>query len=113
MRLPGYDNYVWSVAFSPDGTTLASGSGDTTARLCDTAPLKTRYQARRGAAALRPEAERIVAALWRKPNGAGKIMETVRTDHTLSEPLRHSALRALLRRAQPPDPAQEDSDQPR
>ena len=59
-RLPGHTSYVWSLAFSPDGATLASGSGDFTVRLWDTAPLKARYQARREAEALRPEAERLV-----------------------------------------------------
>ncbi len=61
-RLPGHKSYIWSVAFSPDGTTLASGSGDTTVRLWDTVPLKTRYEARRKAAALRPQAERLVSS---------------------------------------------------
>ncbi len=59
-RLQGHTSYVWSLAFSPDGATLASGSGDFTVRLWDTAPLKVRYQARREAEALRPEAERLV-----------------------------------------------------
>src|SRR5262249_40550110 len=59
-RLPGHTSYVWSLAFSPDGQSLVSGSGDFTVRLWDTAPLRARYQARREAAALRPEAERLV-----------------------------------------------------
>jgi WD40 repeat protein len=62
-RLPGHKSYVWSLAFSPGGATLASGSGDATVRLWDTAPLKTGYQARREAAALRPQAERLVEQL--------------------------------------------------
>ena len=56
-RLPGHTSYVWSLAFSPDGKTLASGSGDASVRLWETEPLRLRYQARREAEALRPEAE--------------------------------------------------------
>jgi WD40 repeat protein len=103
VRLPGHKSYVWSLAFSRDGTTLASGSGDTTVRLWDTAPLKTRYQARREAAALRPEAERLVDQLWREKNGPAEVAEAVRADSALSEPLRQAALRTVLRRAQPPE----------
>jgi WD40 repeat protein len=53
-RLHGHKSYVWALAFSPDGNTLASSSGDFTVRLWDTAPLKTRYLARRAAAAPGP-----------------------------------------------------------
>jgi eukaryotic-like serine/threonine-protein kinase len=74
-RLSGHTTHVWSLAWSPDGATLASGSGDSTVRLWDTAPLKTRYQARREAAALRPEAERLVEQLWRQKNNAGAVVE--------------------------------------
>ena len=104
-RLPGHTSYVWSLAFSPDGATLASGSGDATVRLWDTAPLKARYQARREAAALRPEAERLVERLWRQKNDPAEVVEALRADRVLSEPLRQAALRAVLRRAQPPEAA--------
>jgi WD40 repeat protein len=103
VRLPGHKSYVWSLAFSPDGATLASGSGDSTVRLWDTAPLKTRYQARREAAALHPEAEQLVEQLWREKKDADKVVEALRADQALTEPLRHAVLRAVMRRARPPD----------
>jgi WD40 repeat protein len=104
-RLPGHTDYVWSLAFSPDGATLASGSGDFTVRLWDTAPLKTRYQARREAAALRPEAQRLVEQLWQQKNDPAPVVEALRADPALSEPLREAALRAVMRKAAPPEAA--------
>jgi WD40 repeat protein len=91
-RLLGHANYVWSLAFSPDGNTLVSGSGD------DTEPLRDRYQARREAAALRPEAEWLVARLFREKADPAEVVAVLRTDESLSQPLRRAALRAVLRR---------------
>ncbi len=96
-RLQGHTSYVWSLAFSPDGATLASGSGDFTVRLWDTAPLKVRYQARREAEALRPEAERLVESLRRPRHVPAEVVDALRGDQALSEPMRHAALRAVLR----------------
>jgi hypothetical protein len=105
-RLPGHTGYVWSPAFSPDGTTLASGSGDFTVRLWDTAPLQSCYFARREAAGLRPEADRLVEQLWlQKKKDPTAVVEALRADRALSEPLRHAALRAVLRRASTPEAA--------
>ena len=104
-RLQGHTDYVWSLAFSPDGATLVSGSGDFTVRLSDTAPLKVRYQARREADALRPEAERLVDAVWRQKHDPAEVVAALRADRNLSEPLRQASLRAALRRASPPEAA--------
>jgi WD40 repeat protein/tRNA A-37 threonylcarbamoyl transferase component Bud32 len=112
VRLPGHKDYVWSLAFSPDGTTLVSGSGDHTVRLWDTVPLKTRYQARREAAALRPEAERLVEQLWQKKDDPAEVVAALRADRALSDPLRHAALRAVLRRVQPPEAAPDNPQDP-
>jgi hypothetical protein len=104
-RLTGHKSYVWSLAFDRDGATLASGSGDATVRLWDIEPLKVRNQARREAAALRPEAERLVESLWQQKDDPAGVVEALRADRVLSEPLRHAALRAVLRKAQPPEAA--------
>ena len=112
-RLPGHITYIWSLAFSPDGTTLASGSGDSTVRLWDTAPLKTRNDARRDAAALRPEAERLVKQSWREKNDPVAVVESLRADPALSDPLRHAALRVVLRRLQPPTDVPDKMHEPR
>src|SRR5262249_7896676 len=111
-RLPGHTGYVWSLAWSLDGRTLASGSGDFTIRLWDTAPLKTRTGARRAAATLRPEAERLVQQLRREKNDWAAVGEALRADGALSEPLRHTALREVLRRAQPPGAAPRNPNDP-
>ena len=104
-HLAGHTSYLWSLAFSPDGNTLVSGSGDSTVRLWDTEPLKTRYEARRQAAALRPEAQRLVERLWREKNDPGEVVEALRADQALAEPLRQAAQREVLRRALPPEAA--------
>jgi WD40 repeat protein len=97
-RLPGHTSYIWSLAWSPDGTTLVSGSGDSTVRLWDTEPLKKRYQARREAESLRPKAERLVEKLLHEMKDAAEVAAAIRTDPSLTEPQRHAALRALVRR---------------
>jgi WD40 repeat protein len=101
-HLPGHTSYIWSLAFSSDGKTLVSGSGDSTVRLWDTEPLKTRYQARREAEALRPEAERWVAKLLQEKKDATAVAAAIQANQTLSELRRHAAIRALLQRSAGP-----------
>jgi WD40 repeat protein len=111
-RLQGHTAYVWSLAFSLDGATLASGSGDFTIRLWDTAPLTIRYQARRQAEALRLEAEQLVKKLWQERREFSAVVEALKADRVLSAPLRHAALREVLRKAHPPQSAPGDPPDP-
>jgi WD40 repeat protein len=111
-RLQGHTSFVWSLAFNRDGATLVSASGDSTVRLWDTAPLKTRYQARRQAAVLQPEGERLVERLWRQKNTPGEVVEALRADRALGEPLRQAALRAVLRKAMRQEAAQSNAHHP-
>jgi hypothetical protein len=80
-----------------------SGSGDGTVRLWDTEPLRVRYQARRQAEALRPEAERLVEQLFCEKKEPAKVVAAVRADGSLSESLRQAALRAVLQRTLRPE----------
>jgi WD40 repeat protein/predicted Ser/Thr protein kinase len=112
-RLQGHASFVWSLAFNPDGATLASGGGDATVRLWDTAPLKERYEARRAAEALRPEAERLVEQLWGQKDDPAGVVAALMADGMLSEPLRQAALRKVLRRALPPEAASGHPHDPR
>ena len=57
------------------------------------------------AEALLPEAERLVGSLWRQKHDPVEVADALWVDQVLSEPLRQAALRAVLRRAQPPEAA--------
>jgi WD40 repeat protein len=97
-RLHGHRNYVFELAFSPDGATLASGSGDFTVRLWDTVPLAERLKARRDAEAARPEAERLAVRLFGEGKEPAEVARAVWSDHSLNDPLRREAQRAIWRR---------------
>ena len=49
---------------------------------------------------LRPEAERLVARLFAQPREPAEVVARLRADQSMSDPLRHAALRAVMRRGQ-------------
>ena len=95
--LQGYTSFVWALAFCLDVAMLASSSGDATVRLWGTAPLKTRYQARRKADAVRPEAVRLVGRLLAELREPTLVVSRLREDGSVSAPLRRAVLREVLR----------------
>jgi WD40 repeat protein len=96
VRLQGHTSYVWSLAFSPGGETLVSGSGDCTVRLWDTAPRAARYDARREAQRLRPEAEHLVGQLLAEKKDPLEVSAALRADRNLIPPLCRVALRVTM-----------------
>jgi eukaryotic-like serine/threonine-protein kinase len=103
-RLEAHTNYVFSLAFSPDGRSLVSGSGDGTVRVWDTESPAVRHPARREAEALRPEADRLVARLVTELHELDKVAAHLRADTSLSDLLRHMAVREVMRRGQQATP---------
>ncbi len=100
VRLEGHTNYVYSLEFSPDGKSIVSGSGDGTVRIWDTTSPARRQEARHEAEALRPDAERLVARLFAELREPAAVVARLRADDSLSDPMRHAALRAVMRRGQ-------------
>lgn len=62
---------------------------------------------------LRSEAERLVESLWRQTDAPAEVVAALRAERVLSEPLLQAALRAVLRRAQPPEAAKGELHDPR
>ncbi|MCZ6446262.1 MAG: hypothetical protein O6758_08755, partial [Planctomycetota bacterium] len=95
--LRGHKEQVVSVAFSPDGSRMTTASWERV-RLWDTVAYRDRVrqrdEARRNSETVRP----FVDELFSKGLDCSAVAERVRTNETLSEPLRQAAINLVLKR---------------
>jgi WD40 repeat protein len=96
-QLGGHQTYVHSLAWGADSQRLLSCSGDHTVRIWDTQSLKERVQARRERQTILADVEPIVQRLFAELGDAGKVVEKVKADVSLSARARQVALQVVLR----------------
>jgi WD40 repeat protein len=96
-RLGGHEDYVYSLAWRADSQQLISGSGDHTVRIWDTQPLALRVKARRERQTILTGVEPMVQRLFAELGDAGKVVERVKADASLSTREREIALQVALR----------------
>jgi hypothetical protein len=96
-QLGGHQEYVYSLAWRADSQRLLSGSGDHTVRIWDTQSLEDRVQARRERQTILANVEPIVQGIFAELGDAGKVVERVKADVSLSPRVRQVALQVALR----------------
>lgn len=101
FEFQAHDWYVASVSFSPDGTRLASSSGDSTTRIWDSVEASVRYLQARKAETARREVEPLVGSLLQGLVESALVADALRADELLSKLQRREALIELLRRTAP------------
>jgi WD40 repeat protein len=96
-QLGGHQEYVYSLAWRADSQQLLSCSGDHTVRVWDAQSLKDRVQARRERQTILAEVEPMVQRLFAELGDAGRVVERVKADVSLSTRARQIALQVALR----------------
>ena len=90
---------LYSLALSPDGQRLVSGSGDGAVRIWETFPLARRLDAIREAETCRQQTEKLVATLFAEETDYRRVVERIERDEQLNDVLRRTSLNTALRRA--------------
>ena len=90
MTFRGHSERIWSVAFSPDGKTIAAGTetDDDNIRLWESAAPPPGYEARGIGAA----AKKLVVELHEEHSLYSKVIDKLKVDEMLEESVRNVAL---------------------
>ena len=99
VRIQSHDSYVTSASFSPDGTRIASVSGDGTARIYDSVPIQVRRRQRLEYTALEERMTPIVEAMLEDLGDGGAVWDTMMADDALIEGERAAARIVLMTKA--------------
>ena len=95
--LRGHADYVYDLAWSPDGSAIVTASGDKTLRIWDTAPAGERLHARLAAERARAAVAPRVRALYVELGDAEAVAARIEADPAFSPGERVAALREALR----------------
>ena len=98
-HLHGHEQYVFSLAYSPDGRRLFSGSGDYTVRVWELDPLRVRLKARRERQSMIAELQPVVRQLFDDYQDPQVVVELIKSDASLRDRRREVALQLVLQKS--------------
>lgn len=101
LDLAAHEDYVFSLAFTRDGPRIATGSGDHTVRLWDSAPASRRWTERARARRDRERLGPLVAALLEEAGDAAVVADRLEAQPDLTPEERRLAWNSVLERTVP------------
>ena len=96
-KLPGHFDYIYRLAWSPDGGRIVTASGDKTLRIWDTTSVRERLGARLAEERARAAAAPRIRSLYAELGDADAVVARIESDPALSEDERAALLREALR----------------